>query len=460
MLFGKKLSLLFGFIFSVASSIKADTTIKFALRGDVGRTQPEGPERVNIGWYSSNGLFKFFLQNETMDNSWKNYTMSVPDDVVSLSVNFLNDRVLYRGGVIYDWNVRLDTNYFLVNGTVISNMTRQITGDFIRHLFDTNFINTMNNAKNGLFAWAREYVIVLPRSKLSTEDCDNPDVSNIICFDLRGVVGESILHEEERVKISYNADDGNTYVVHHDYPLTQNWQRIMIKPPGDLTVGRVVVQFLNDRVWNMSSIEYDRNVRLNLTSFEVNHKKVSNMRPYISGPVYDKWYDLNDLMRLNNVMSGNFAWNGEYHLNIPEETSIDIQANGCTGDSDYANAEDPREVCFTMKGAASSFNPNVPELIRITYTAESSVEYTLVDRYPISNIWETFRITNPGYPISSILVSLLNENELTNNTDTRTKYGVDVDLTRFKINGQKMNDTTPCFDTAPMKDGKLFINLN
>lgn len=457
-MFGKRFFLLFGLLLSIGSQIEAATTVNFALKGDIGGTQPEGPERVDIGWYSRSGALNYHLRNTSMATSWTNYTLTIPDDSESISIKFLNDKVLRSGNVNLDWNVRLDTNYFLINGTKTNNMNRQITGSFVNQLVDSNNLNALNAVTSGVFAWGVEYVIVLPIPKPSTEDCDDPSVDNIICFHLKGIVGDSVPFQAERVKISYDADDGNRYVVHHDYILSQDWERIMIKPPVDVVAGLVIVQFLNDKVWTVGTIEYDRNVRLNLTSFEVNHKAVKNMRPYISGPIYDKYSASGDHMRLGNIMSGNFAWGGEYYLSIPEDKNIEVQSNGCTGESAYVNAENPREVCFNLKGFATSANQFTPEFIKITYFAsEDNVEYTLLDTYPISSKWETFKITSPGYQISSVLVTLLNENDFVG--ANRTTYGIDVDLNSFRVNGINMNNTTPCFNTAPMKDGKLLLNF-
>lgn len=424
----------------------------FALKGDVGSSIKDvSGELVDINWVSKSGKTFSIAKNQVLNHQkWTNYTIRtnapVTDPVSHLSVKFLNDKVQTIKGEVKDWNVRLDIDNVILNGEKLSgrdvrNFLRGPVFDELASGGKPQGYQTLDLIRNGNFIQNGEYHLIVP-VRPSTAACDDPTSQNIVCFDLKGQIGD-ILPQEERVDIGYILADGTKTVSYKNYPLFSTWQKIMVQAPNNTLITKVFVNFLNKKQFNVKGVMRDRTVMFRPDSLEINHVKVDFAGSHIGGPVYQESRDTFNFKQMGAIVGGMFNKNGEYHINIPKTRNAKTESKYCQVGSGG--------LSFSLKG--KSWNPQTLsnfETVKITYKLGHGYK-TLHDIYHLNSDWQSFKICHPKAKISQVLVSLLNKNELSDGS------GVELRLNDLTLNGTTIN--SPCGETVAMKNGKLFINI-
>lgn len=450
-------------------------SVSFQLRGRTGNSIPkEDPETVDILWTSASGTTVEFMKKVALDTQWRNFTINFrPNETASfVTVRYLNDKVITYKNVIYDYNVHLDTSTFLRNGVSIDNLNQRLQGGTVfEHFKKLDDVLRLNDTVSGSFKWSGTYNIDLT-DKPSTANCDDPKSKNIICFKLTGDIGFSLPGNEERVDISYMTTGNKLQRVYTNYPLQVEGERFMVQATENVPIQRIVISFKNDRVWTYGGIERDRNVRFDVRSVEINHTKVPFSAPYIGGPIVNR-FSGKDYKRLGLAQAGIFAWEGDYHLNIPTQaelktslsatnsitddtiagSSVDDSVAKTDGDFGSSNGKD---FSFALRGKHVKYNNTHPEYVRVTYKTSSGAHFVAYDDFPLADYWHTFKVAHPTENISSVLVNLLNGNDLSTSSSPN---GVEFGLETVKLNGEEMYNKNPCYSSVPMKKGRLLINV-
>lgn len=338
---------------------------------------------------------------------------------------------------------------FRLNNVPVANLTRFMGGPVYDQWKNNDDYNRMIMTQNGILAWNGEYIVTIPTPKPSTSDCDNLNVSNIVCFDLRGDIGFSIPSQEEHVRIAYETVEGKKTEVYADYALSQSWERFMVKAGASEKIKRVIVSFLNDRVWNVTGVEKDRNVRFNVASMHYNHVRIPSMTPYIRGPRYDTWVKAKDALRTGNVVGGFFAWQDDYYLEIPGPTD-GCFTPGATGALGKLNT-----LCFSLKGKAAKYNPSRPEFVQVSYATSTGAQVVTHDVLPVGIDWQVVKVTVPsGQTAKNLTVKIL---PTADNSTLPAETGVDFSLTTVGVNGQSLTDVTPGLDAVPILNQLLNV---
>jgi len=446
MLFYNSLLTTLTLLTALAGQAMAATQLKLAVRGELGE------EQARLSYVMSCGTAYVVLPSINLKKQWTNLTVVLPQESypTALRLTFLNDQVRMVQGVRMDRNIFVDMDGFFVNTKLTPRANLMIRGAVYDRWVAAQDAARTAAVTNGGFYWNGDYDLQLSNlipKPTADELCNDPTTKNIVCFQLKGDFGETRPSETEYAQISYQTATGALVVVNERAAMTSQWQRFAIQAPSNVVITRFYVNFLNDRYWMENGVRLDRNIRLNVSSVEVNHVKIPDIAPYIGGHIYSGFLNRQDWQRVGWVVSGVFAWGGQYAIEVPRPYTAQDPCGVPTSPGGANNS-----LCMMLKGKLGQSSTDSVELVRVSYDTVSGAKYVAYNALPMSSF---FRQVPIKFAVSTENVRTVNLT-LLNASGGRS---VDVDLNPFLLGQETLVNTTPCLETVPF-DSSLSISMS